>query len=902
MAFAAALLVHQAQAAESLDRVEITGSSIKRIDAETALPVQVLKREDIARSGVANVEQLMQSVTAMASSGGNLVSAASGATTGSISSVSLRGLSSLRTLVLVNGRRLSPYGIGFTNDSVSVDINSIPLAAIERVEILKDGASSVYGSDAIAGVVNFILRVDYRGTEGAVGLGMATQGGAGMKRASLLWGRGDLPSDSYNLMLLASAQQEDGLFGRERAFARHAYDVAAGNDTTSGNTFPANIAAADGSFGSHNPTAATGCVAPYSFIDPLRSAASCRFDTAPLVSLVPAVKRVSLFGALRFKLGAQLEGLLEAGINRNENRTVIQPVPLSDQFNLPANNVLYNLDPYRVPGGISASTILLKAGSPYYPTAFVQRLSGGPTPDLLVRYRAALSGNRDITDIATSPRATLGLRGELAGWDIDTALLRSESRVREHNNDGWPILSKLLPLLNSGRVNFFGDNTPDITAQIRGDNFVGDAFSVHTALTSWTGRASREVFELPGGPAAIALGAELRSERYDFRPSQALAEGDIAGYGGNIAATNRSRRVDAVFGEVNLPVIKGLELNAAVRLDRYGGVGSSTTPKLSLRWQPVHAVLVRAAVGRGFRAPSLADLYTPPTTGVTTQGQTDPLRCPTTNDGIKDCQTQFATTNGGNDKLKAEKSRNGNLGLVLEPAQNLSLSADLFRISLFDTISNGLTPSFILGDLGKFGVYVQRGPVDPAFPALPGPIVNIDQRNLNTGRTEVRGADFDARWRLALGSAGRLALAFSGTYFDRFDSENPDGSFSAGVSQVGPAGGIIPRLKTYQAATWSTGPVEATLALNYQRGYDDLPGALSGAARRVASYRTWDAQLGYAGWLPGMKWTLGLRNLLNTDPPYSNAGGQTSFQSGYDPQYADPRGRFIYVNASYAIH
>src|SRR4051794_36203525 len=158
--------ISPALAQQQLEKVEITGSSIKRIEAETALPVQVITREQIERTGATTVEQLLNTVTAASSSGQLSAGAVSGATTGGISSVSLRGLNSQHTLVLLNGKRIAPYGIGFTNDSVSVDVNSIPLAAVERVEILKDGASAVYGSDAIAGVINFIMRKDFTGGGG----------------------------------------------------------------------------------------------------------------------------------------------------------------------------------------------------------------------------------------------------------------------------------------------------------------------------------------------------------------------------------------------------------------------------------------------------------------------------------------------------------------------------------------------------------------------------------------------------------------------------------------------------------------------------------------------------------------------------------------------------------------
>ena len=198
-----------ASSSQQLERVEVTGSSIKRIEGETALPVQVITREDIQRSGASSVEQLMQTVSAVASSGGNVAASASGATTLGISSVSLRGLTSLRTLVLINGKRVTPYGYGFTNDSVSVDVNSIPISAIERVEILKDGASAVYGSDAIAGVINFILRKDFQGLELSAEYGTPTESSAGsMFRITGAYGFGDLNKDRFNLMVTVNYQKE----------------------------------------------------------------------------------------------------------------------------------------------------------------------------------------------------------------------------------------------------------------------------------------------------------------------------------------------------------------------------------------------------------------------------------------------------------------------------------------------------------------------------------------------------------------------------------------------------------------------------------------------------------------------------------------------------------------------
>ncbi len=576
VAFGGGLLMVSAPVAaqqQQLERVEITGSSIKRIEGESALPVQVITREEIRKSGAVNVEQLLQSVSASSSSNQLTNASASGATTGGISSTSLRGLSSLRTLVLMNGRRIAPYGIGFTGDSVSVDVNSIPLAAIERIEVLKDGASAIYGSDAIAGVINFIMRRSYTGGEISATYGDTTQGGASFKRVTGTVGFGDISKDRFNILAVASYQKESSLFGRDRDFASRGIREEFNNDTSSGNTFPANIVLLDGTGRQANPAAPT-CPPPYSNLSPLFPPTRCRFDPSPLVTLIPDSERASFFLSGKLAITNSLELFAEASYNRNEQRTIIQPVPISDQFALPPNHPLFGVAPYN-----GFSTIVMTPASPFYPTATVTGLTGGATPDILVRWRDNINGDRDFTNIAESPRLVFGLSGAAIGWDFDASYLHTQSKVKERVNSGYPSLSAILPILNSGTVNFWGPNTPAVESAIKATEFRDDAYKVTSTIDGVQGKVSKELMSLAGGPLAVALGTEYRIEKFHFDPHPTIQTGDISGYGGNFLVTDRKRKVGAAFAEVNVPIVKGLVTLHGGRFELASrpGVGTEAT-------------------------------------------------------------------------------------------------------------------------------------------------------------------------------------------------------------------------------------------------------------------------------------------------------------------------------------
>src|SRR6266568_2467242 len=687
-AWVTALIAPTAFAQQTVERVEITGSSIKRIDAETALPVQIVTRQEIEATGSANVEQFLQGLgVALQGNSNNVAASASGATTGGISTVSLRGLGSQRTLVLIDGKRVSAGGN--LTDSTSVDVNHIPVAAIERIEVLKDGASAIYGSDAIGGVINFILRKDYKGGEATAYTNLTQHPGGRGWGANTLLGWGDMAQDRFNATMAFDYRKQDALYGRDRPFASSSINPGAYNDTTSGNTFPANFAGVNNVLGTRNLFFATGCNGgPYQTYSPLFSdpnfnggnsigSKGCRFDTSAFVSLLPESEQQSIFGTLRYAFASNLEGYGQFSYSTKEQRTIIQPVPLSDQFALPPNHPLFNVAPYSTFGGVD--TFLLQGpgrpnASPYYPTAFVQAITGGNTPDLLIRYRSVITGNRDLSDISDQTRVVLGLKSVIfGGWDSDVAYLHVDTKLTERVNNGFPSLSGILPLLNSGQVNPFGPNTPAIQAAADATQFRGDAWKTKTSIDSVSAKVTHDLTQLSGGPMALAVGTDGRREGFVLDPSPAIQSGDISGYGGNFLPIDKTRLVGAGYTELVAPVVRGVELTGAVRYDHYENVGSKTSPKVGARWQPVKEVLLRGSVGKGFRAPSLTELYQPQTTAVTANGLTDPQRCPTTGDP-KDCLTQFPITVGGEPNLKPEISTNRTLGVVFEPVNNTSIA------------------------------------------------------------------------------------------------------------------------------------------------------------------------------------------------------------------------------------
>jgi len=873
-----------------VERVTITGSNIKRAEGEGALPVQVFSHEDIEKLGVTSVEQLLSAVSANTVVGANTVAQGVGASTYGESAASLRGLGQARTLVLVNGRRLANYA----TDGTAVDINSIPIASVERVEILTDGASAVYGSDAIGGVINFITRQNFSGFEVSAYTGFTKDGGGATNKAGFLAGWGDYQTDRYNLTLSMDWAQDDPIYGRQRSYARNSWLNDGTRDTSatpSGavrtfdpNTNPAihSLASQGSSLG--NPLSPDNCAANGSAYD--ANYGTCRYNPSPMVPLVPKVTRDNIGGSFRFKVSEAAELFMEGFYSKQKTVTSEQPSPYSVSFLAPdVQFVTQNVYP----------AIILNPSNPAYQRN-VTNASGQP---VTVSYRAFDGGGRVHTDDADQAHFVLGLRGTVWDYDYDVAYNHNSNSVTETTQRGYQSQTALVKLLsgNDAFDPFTQYQTPALAAQIAATNYVGTMITSTLSNDSANAKISGDLFNLPAGTAHFALGASLTDEKLNLVPSAAYQSGDISGYGAQVLPLQVSRNSSSMLAEATIPVLKSLEGDVAVRSDRYPQT-SSTNPKFSLRYQPSSRFLARASYGTGFREPSLPELYSPQASA-TTASFTDP---------VVGTLNQYNQTVGGNPNLKPEKSEQAAFGIVLEPVEGLSAAIDYWKISVSDLVT-ALSPQFIVD---------QAAAGNPTYTGLVtrdslGNITNIVSTNINAGAVKTSGIDVDLRWLIAkTQDYGTFKARLAGTYLLKYDEKLPDGSVQPSIAKtVGPdgsplnavsAGGILFRWKHQLSLDWKYQQYDLTLTQNYQSGYSDAPRAdcsvCDGSeAQHVNAFETWDIQGAYTGY-KNLIVRLGIKNMFNKNPPQAITLGQY-FQTGYDPTYYDPHGMFTYINATY---
>ena len=926
----------------ALERVEITGSSIKRIASEGALPVEVITSEDLKHQGISTVEQLMSTINGNGNGYDNLASnsdvgASSNRGNNGLSAANLRGQGSNNTLVLLNGRRLAAHGL----NGGAVDLNQIPMAAIERIEILKDGASAIYGTDAIGGVINFILKKNYTGMVMDASTDITQQGGGKIDRVSLTGGFGDLEKDNYNLLFSLGRSQNQALFGNQRSFVNALQSSRGVSPDTTGAPFAtlqpvgtlATVLSNKSTTGPLLPggtqtnryinvlnlPGGAGCssvpgMAAYDWQlwGNLTYKYACTFDTAVAATLQQPVENNNLVARGTLKLGEH-QLFAEVTAARVTSAKIFSPSQISTPTTT-SSATLTN-------GSVSIPNPLYNIAYPStgssYNAVFNQLVAAFPQLEanrglpMAFKWRCVPCGAREYDTSTDTSRLVLGADGPLPwikDWDYRTGVSTATSESGSVLGNGYYFGVPFANLINTGVLNPFlpaGQTQTDAAmaglqaASAKGVQLYGGKFTLLQADATTSG----PLFKLAGGDVMAAVGLDLRNEKFAFNGKTT----DIAMQMGIPNAAFDSintldtvqRDIKAVYAEVMMPITKQLETTLAVRRDDYTGFGSTTNPKVSFRFAPVEQVMFRGSYNTGFRVPDFKQQFfgvTESTGGNTT---VDPTKCPTLKvDATKPgCEAiVFNTLSGGNPALQPEKSKQSSLGFVWAPSSAYSVGMDWWTINKTGTIQ----PALVSTLLANYDLFPQNFIRDAS-----GNIVQIDTRYINAGETVTSGLDVNAFVNGKV-SDGKWSVRLDGTYLlekkSRVVASAPFGPSEVGEFNLYGDPGI--RWKHSLTGTYSSGPWTTTLTQLYRSSYKQSVIYASTYVPtdwnpNVDAYILYNATVSYSG-VKNLDLTFGVKNLLNTDPPFAITY-DTIYGSGgsWDPRVADPRGRSFTFQASY---
>ena len=886
IALSAAFVATGAFAQQHAEKIEVTGSNIKRIDTEAPSPIVVITREQIQTSGQRDIAELLRSVTA-ASAGSQLDNTSNSFSNGA-QTVSLRGLGSASTLVLLNGRRITPsaYADPNTGNSTVYNLNSIPFDAIDRIEVLKDGASAIYGSDAMAGVVNIILRRDYRGGEVSGSYSQNLESSEwGQGRASLTMGFGDMARQGWNV--LGTFEH----FHREPVNIREVGNVAVDDNTRLGlwrttqtaNGYPGNYfrenVLGNGNFATF-VASDSHCPAGQNI------GSRCRYNTYQDVNVAFKQDRDDVYGRGSFNLSPNHTLSVEGLYSKAKFDYFSTPSSFSNAISVWGDSN-GNLRQYR---------LILPVGHPDNPT----------TVPVAVAYSFVDAGRRTDKQTNENTRGVASLKGTIAGWDYETGLMYMKNK-REDVNGGYLYYPGLVAAMASQSYRFNGQpNSAAVLSQVSTSfTEVGEA-----KLSSWDLRGSRELFEMAGGPFALAAGVELRKEELNIVSDPKIVAGDIVGRG--TSAAKGDRNVQALYGEVSIPFMKHLETQVALRTEHYSDFGNSTTPKFGIKYQPVEMLALRGTFAKGFRAPSLSQI-SQSSVQAFNNGVRDPLRCPVNDPTNRDCSTSFASYIRANPELKPEKSDNYTLGFILSPTRDFSVSVDYWDIKRKEQIDR-FSATYLLARESQFPGAVIRDPNQATWlPGIPnsGPIFAVLRQFFNLAETRVNGVDVDAQYVARL-PAGRLTTVFNGTYLAHY--KYALAKTDPVVDQAGTFGGpsdALPRFRGFLSSTYATGPISFTGRVNYVSGWFDGAGGtaaqgggcffsanqLADPNCRVKPWTTVDAGVVFTG-IKNLTLSLEVRNIQGKTAPFDPNSEQTT-QNGYNAQFHNALGRYVTAGFSY---
>ena len=813
-----------------IEQLVVTGSRIRRDVADTPSPITVYDRAEIELTGLENVADLLRSTTY-----NNFGSfrERSGSSFGQIALVNLRGLGSDRTAVLINGRRVP--GNPFTGGA-SVDLNSIPLAAIERVEILTDSASAVYGTDALGGVVNVIMRKGYDGVEAEIGLDMPTREGADSDHFNVTLGA---DGDRSSILFTAEWFTRDPVFDGDRDYSKaqvldpgdgtlpdlgvDTVGVSGGGNTAFAPGFSAAAAMGD------CPTSVYAGVVENPFGVP---GTACGFGYADISAQTGGLDRISTFLNVDYELAPDHRIFFENRLTRIES------------FGRYAPAVGF----FSVPGDSPYNPFDTSEGSSY------PRLADGTPRPFSVFHRFVGHGPRDDDTVRFEMDNVVGVAGSLRAGTIDYEVYGRYYRYEASEEGETYILQSQVELeVEQGDYNLTDPLSTDPSHLAALGRMAATLYrDILTDYTAAGAHLNGFAWDLPGGQVGWAAGVETASESYMDDYDSFREAGNVLGSAGNSAAGDRSRW--AGFAEVSLPVLENLEVNVAARYDSYDDFGTALSPQIAVRYQPLDMLVLRASWGEGFKAPNLTQLYRESSQSF--NDVRDTFRCDAI--GTDPCPiNQVENFTGGNSSLDAETAESFNIGFIVEPVDGLTISLDHYQTKLEDAVEQlSLATVLRLEQDSSLpsGVVVRRGA--PTQAGDPGRLVSIDRVFANLATRTVTGFDLRLHYEFDLPNEwGAMTFDAEATKLDEYEFVPSPVDDPTDLLDEN----LFPDGRASLTAKWNRNALTVNYIWRFIRNHGDY-----------GSYHTSDLTVAY-----GLPWdgelTVGVRNMTDEDPIISEA-------------------------------
>jgi iron complex outermembrane receptor protein len=880
----------------TLQTITVTGSAIPRIDTETASPVTTISAKDIARSGYTTISDVVRSISAD-NSGSIPNSFTAGFAAGS-SGVALRGLTVNSTLVLIDGHRAASYAVADDGQRSFVDLNTIPLAAVDRIEVLKDGASSLYGADAIAGVVNVILKPGYQGVEATADVGNSAHGGGFTRKATFLAGGGDLNKDGYNAYFSAQYQEDNAISAGDRGFPYNTSDLSSigganlqtgqpanGSGSIYGSVTPGTLGTpGDVTTGIPNTGATAsllnGSCGAKGQLTHDASGTYCQQNTTAQYGQIQAkTKEGGVYGRLTMKINDTTKAYVSLSYMETKTDAIASPAQI--QTGTPNNTNNIALPAYLSNGSLNPNDPFAASGQ-----AALLNYAFGDIP------RGSSYDNHNL-------RIVGDIAGTWGEWNYDAAVVLNHTSL-DSQLYGYLNYNALINAVNTGSYNFL--NPASNSASVRNALAPGYNKTSTSDLNAVDLAANRSLFDLPGGALGMAAGIQLRQERQD---DPTLNPGNEFQGLGN-AQTKGSRDVEGAYLEFDAPLLESLEADLSGRVDHYSDIGTEFAPKLGLKWKPLDWLAVRGTFSKGVRAPSFSENGSSSNEGFVTYNVPADFAALHGNNGYVQSY-QLAQFTDANKNIKPERAKSYTLGLVLQPTSWLNASFDYYHIKKTDVITstdaNTILDAYYAGQPLPAGTQVIADKADPANPTALARPIEVIGSYINANSLKTDGLDVDLQAHFTFNNGIQYISDFSGTDIFSWKLTLPDGTVESFSGTHGPynlsSGAGTPRYRESWSNTmiWNnltlTGTFYHTSGLKNTApdvyGSDCIPDGYSSC--RVGSFTEFNLTSSYQ-LTPKIAVTASVENAFDRKAPLDVANYAAV---NYNPTYAQDGaiGRFF---------